>query len=249
MKRFLFVGLLLAITLSLFATTGFAQSISREEVLKEIQAKRAELQRLEKQFLAPSEDDRAAYADFLQQPHTGLIRLLPREKYDGEVYKNVKTLTMRGGGAYYSFGRLTHEYGEGSDIELSSNYLSRGGFGGASYGMLKKLADLPLEGLTIEHPAARFMAAYKPAGDLATARLEQRRFGDREFTIDNEQYQRITPVEVNTTYLLRSINYDETDVLVAFRVVRQDSDGSVIIAWKLLKNYPKPELARNNTEQ
>jgi hypothetical protein len=115
--------------------------------------------------------------------------------------------------------------------------------------MLKKLADLPLEGITIEHPAARFMAAYKPAGDLPAARLEQRRFGDREFTIDNEKYQRITPVEVNATYLLRSINYDSSDVLVAFRVVRQDFDGSVIIAWKLLKNYPKPELTRNSTDQ
>jgi len=54
------------------------------------------------------------------------------------------------------------------------------------------------------------------------------------------------PVKVNTTYLLRSINYVASDVLVAFRVVRKDSDGSIIIIWKLLKNYPRPKLARSN---
>ena len=36
------------------------------------------------------------------------------------------------------------------------------------------------------------------------------------------------------------------DVLVAFRIIRKDDDDSVIILWKLLKKYPKPELARNN---
>lgn len=51
------------------------------------------------------------------------------------------------------------------------------------------------------------------------------------------------PARVNDTYLLRSISYSESDTLVAFRVVRQDEDGSLIIAWKLLKQYPPPDLA------
>jgi len=53
-------------------------------------------------------------------------------------------------------------------------------------------------------------------------------------------------VKLNSTYLLRSFNFDESDVMVAFRVVRIDSDKSVIILWKLLKNNPKPTFARNN---
>jgi hypothetical protein len=50
---------------------------------------------------------------------------------------------------------------------------------------------------------------------------------------------------VGATYILRSIDYSESDVLVAFRVVRRDTDGSVIIAWKLLRKYAVPQLARN----
>jgi hypothetical protein len=34
-------------------------------------------------LLAPAPSDFAQFADFLQQPDTRIIRLLPREKYDG----------------------------------------------------------------------------------------------------------------------------------------------------------------------
>jgi hypothetical protein len=51
---------------------------------------------------------------------------------------------------------------------------------------------------------------------------------------------------VNNSYVLRSIDYARSDLLVAFRIVRQDSDGSVVLLWKLLKKYPTPALARAN---
>jgi len=248
MKK-IFAATLLMTGLSILSINTFAQSESRDDVIKQFETKRAELSALEKKLLAPSEQDRAAYAEFLQQPHTGLIRLLPREVYDTFALKqNPKSPTIRGGGAYYSFARLTHEYGYGSDLELNSGYLSVG-FAGADFGMLTKLVDLPFEETTLESPAARFLASYSPPAELPKARLEQRRFGGTGVTIDNELYQTRLPVEVNTNYLLRSVNYNNSDVLVAFRVIRKDTDGSLIIVWKLLKNYPKPELIRDTTEQ
>ena len=51
-------------------------------------------------------------------------------------------------------------------------------------------------------------------------------------------------MELNATYLLRSISYSRADILVALQVVRKDSDGSMIIAWKLLKSFATPEVAR-----
>lgn len=243
MKRLFIAALFL--TLSIAAINGFAQSAPREDVLKELQAKREELQRLEKQFLAPSEEDRAAYAEFLSRPDTGLIRLLPRDVYDSEVYKkNNKTLTMRGAGAYYSFARLTHEYGYGSDLELQAGYFSVG-FAGTDYGMLLNVGDLPLEQITLEHPSVSFLSAYIPPVKEPDARKEARHSG-QGFTVDEVRYRSRLPVEVKSTYVLRSIGYSTSDVLVAFRVVRQDFDGSTVILWKLLKKYPVPELARAN---
>jgi len=78
MKRIFAASLLVAAS-SLIA---FGQTPSRAEVLNEMATKRAELAKLETQFLSPSAEDRAAYAEFLAQPNAGLIRLLPREKFD-----------------------------------------------------------------------------------------------------------------------------------------------------------------------
>ena len=244
MKRLIVTALFFVVTLTFTASNCFAQSASREELLKELQAKRTELALLEKQFLAPAAEDRSGYAEFLSQPDTGLIRLLPRETYDSDVNKKTKSLTIRGGGAYYSFARLTHEYGYGSDLGLESGYFSVG-FAGADYGMLVNIGDLPLEQITLEHPSVRYLSAYTPPANEPNARQEARQFG-KGLTVAEVRYQERLPVEVNSTYLLRSIGYSTSDVLVAFKVVRQDSDGSVIILWKLLKKYPVPELARAN---
>jgi hypothetical protein len=236
----LFVGLL-----SLTSSFAVAQSQTREDMLRELTAKRAELQQLEQQFLAPSSEDLQAHAAFLSQPDTGLIRLLPRELYDSETYKkNKKTITMRGGGAYYSFSRRTHEYGFGSDIQLSSDHLSVG-FAGADYGMLVNLGEVGLDEITLEHPRGGFISSYNPSSQEPKARLEARQFAGKGITVDDVEYRNRVPVKVNNTYLLRSIGYRVSDVLVAFKVVRQDTDGSVILAWKLLKKYPVPTLARS----
>jgi len=241
-KIYVFTALLSILLLS--SLTAFAQTKSREDLLRDIEAKRAELNALEKVFLAPSEEDRNKYAEFLRSPDTGLIRLLPRETYDDNATKDRQRIVTRGGGAYYSFTRLTHEYGYGSDIELSRGELSTG-FAGADYGLLTIIGDVPLESVSLETPAANILAAYNPPLEEPKVRLEQRRMG-MGADLQGISVNRSVPLKLNSTYLLRSVNYDTSDVLVAFRVVRIDSDESAILLWKLLKKYPKPLLVRNN---
>src|SRR5215475_416442 len=124
-----------SLTLVLTCLSVAAQTQSRDDVIKEIEAKRAELAVLEQKVLAVADSDLSAFATFLSQPQTGIIRLLPRETYDGNAKR---ALAIRGGGAYYSFVRKTHEYGYGSDIELQREHLSVG-FAGADYGLLLNL--------------------------------------------------------------------------------------------------------------
>ena len=186
----------LALIVTIFVTiciTASAQTESREQVLRQIEAKRAELSVLEDKLLAPSDEDRSAYAEFLKQPDTGLIRLLPRETYDKE-----NKLTIRGGGAYYSFALLTHAYGRGSDIELEQNRLSVG-FAGYDYGLLVKAGNGPPDELTFEHPFVRPLANYKAAETEPDARSEHRRFG-AGVNLDGISIGNYLPVEVNSNY-------------------------------------------------
>jgi hypothetical protein len=199
---------------------------------------------LKKGPLAPTENDRNLFSNFLRGRNTGLIRLMPREVYDSATYQTKKGLNIRGGGAYYSFANLTHAYDYGNDIELDHNILSVG-FAGGDYGMLTNLGDRPLEDITLNDPSTRFIAQYAPPKPEPAVRSEFRRF-QAGVTIDGALYRSRLPIQIGATYLLRSVVYRESDVLVASRVVCKDSDGSVIIAWRLLKKYPRPELAQTD---
>ena len=234
MNRCRFIPLLLGFVFTLsLANVASAQPADRDKLAGEIESLREQLRQKEQTFLAPSAEDRAAFAEFLRQPGTGLCRLLPREKFTGK-------LMMNGGGAYYSFVRLTNEYGYGSDIELSQDQLGVG-FAGADWGYLTKLGDVPLESIALDHPALQFLVTLETPMHEPGAR-DQQRLSGTGVMINAATYAGRVPALVNTTYALRSIDYGNSDVLVAFRVVRQDSDGSLTLLWKKLKEFPKPEL-------
>lgn len=205
---------------------------------------RRESRVVRKGVLAPSEVDVAQHKFLLSQPQSGLMRLLPREAFDAAVYKVKAKVSLRGGGAYYSFHYRTHEYGYGSDISFERGKLHVG-FAGADYGMLTDLGDTALELINAEDSRAGFMLSYKPPKLEADARAEARKFS-RGFTVDGIHYQSRVPAEVDHTYLVRSIVYNRSDLLVAFRVVRKADDGGLTIGWKILKDFSAPRLNSRN---
>ena len=230
-RIFSFAALLIFI--AFVATSTRAQSPDRTALESEIRALLVELKATEQQYLAPSAKDLRKNAEFLTLPDTGLIRLLPRETFDNK-------LSIRGGGAYYSFTQLTHEYVNGSDIELQQGQFSVG-FAGANFGFLTGLGKTAVEDITINHPAAQYLADFAAPTALADAREQQRRTG-AGFEANGFNYKSRLPLKKKNSYLLRSIYYYTSDVLVAFRVVSQDFDGSVVILWKILKRFPVPQL-------
>lgn len=230
-------ALLFTLTL-LFAPSALAQAVAREQAAAEIESLRAQIKSKEGVLLATSDEDRKAHAEFLAQPGTGLVRLLPRERWDGK-------LSMRGGGAYYSFTRRTHEYGYSTDIELQRDELSVG-FAGADFGFISNLGDVPLEALSADFDAVRFASSFKAPTLEPEARAARRSFlelgGRREGGL---VYAGSLTANVGNTYVIRSIVYNNSDVLVAFRVLRKDLDGSVVLLWKMLEEFPKPTLQRS----
>ena len=227
------------VTLILACLSVVAQTESRDDVIKQIEAKRAELAALEKKVLAVADSDREEFASFLSQPNTGIIRLLPRETYDGSAKR---ALAIRGGGAYYSFVRKTHEYGYGSDIELAQNYLSVG-FAGADYGLLLNLGDVSLEQVANDHVATRALLDYTPPVREAEVRAEYRKLW-QGVELSGFTFKSRVQAKVSNTYLLRSISIDTSDTLAVFRIVRKDTDGSLILVYKVLKTFPKPKMER-----
>jgi hypothetical protein len=236
--------------LTLVALPALAQKANRTQLLSEITALRQQLTAPEKNsstaaeihrqlrekeaaFLAPDPGDLAKFAVFTTHWDSGVVRIMPREKFGS-------SLSLREGGSYYSFAGLHHEYHYGVDLSLTQSTFSTG-FAGANFGFLTVLGDVPLETVTLESAGVRSLAIYTPPQYEPDARVEQNRF-QKNFAEGDLRYVNRVAATVGQSYAVRSINYNESDVLVAFRVVRQDADGSLILVWKMLQRYPGPRL-------
>lgn len=223
-------SLIKTIAISMFMVIPLsAQLASRDVQFKIIEDMRAQMNSLEQRFLQPDEND------ISEAKSEGMValRLLPREKYDGVLW-------TRGGGSYYSFVRLTHEYGQGSDIGLEQGRL-KVGFAGADYGFLIDVGEMPLTAISENTPEATFLFKYRPPSDHTDVRAEQARAN--KYETQAATYSSYVPAIVGHTYLLRSIDFDRSDTLVALKVVRKDADGSLILYWKALKTFDKPTIA------
>lgn len=211
-----------------------AQELSREQKLQKISELNNQIKILENSIILPDT------ADIKKAREQGFdaFRLMPREKYD-------HILTTNGGGAFYSFSRKASEYGQGSDISLEQDYLSVG-FAGADYGFIFDLGDVPLANVSKETKEASFLVDYKPPTNEPDIRREQRRA--RNYEADGVTYEARVPVYKGHAYILRSIVFDRWDILVALKIYRKDSDGSLIIFWKLLEDFDVPRIKRSNQE-
>lgn len=214
-------------------------STEREALIREIEALRAQARAREGLLMAPSREDLVTHLDYVGCEDRGIIRLMPRGLYDS-------ILQINQAGAYYSFFRLVHDYGYGSDLSLEQGQL-RVGFAGADFGFLVKLGEVDLKDVSLEplsHPALEFASAFVAPFFEAEARESYHAFGAGR-TVGDTEYRNHFPAEVGQTYALRSVSYDRSDVLVVLKVLRQDTDGSLILIWKKLKDFAVPKLQRN----
>lgn len=231
--RFTFIVLITLIFVC--ASSVFAQQKDRAQIKKEIDALNQQIKEKEAELLKPSQEAQQTYAEFLKQSETGLIRLLPRERYD-------RKLTINGGGSYYSFVLRTHEYGRGSDIGLEQNNFMVG-FAGADYGFLLNLGGVPIEDVSLETNGIKHLAEYLPSEKEKDAREIYQKL-HHGIEVDKQVYLSRVPARVGDTYVVRSIDFSRSDCLVVFKVVDEDFDGSMTIVWKMLKKFPKTDLAR-----
>ncbi len=222
----------------------------------------------QKKLLAGSAEDQAKYANFLKQSDTGMIRLLPRVDYETSLTVSAQTpersLPIRGGGAFYSFGQKTHTFGPWSDICLQENILFTK-VTNQSIGLFTALGDVPLESVTLQSPGVDFLNKMT-VPTLIPEAVEQAKRNAAGFEVGEFSYRSAVRTIPEITYILRSVGYKRpdylifipgtamtatsantyqgADLIVAFRIVRQEENGAVTILWKRLKKSSAPELKR-----
>lgn len=218
----------------------------------------------EAELLAPRIEDQQKYAEFLQKPDTGLIKLMP----DLGCGENPKVLvatdvcqeyTMPGGGSAYSFRKENYRIWRLADILHKDGIIHA--IGARSQGILVTLGDVPLEGISLDTEGLKFLTDFEPKTEFEEAKEQNRKLLEG-ITYDGFYYRKALRAVENTTYVLRSVayrgkfyraiqdvvynelDYDKRrDIIVAFRIVRQDkTDGSITLLWRTLANEKSPKL-------
>lgn len=208
-----------------------------------------ELSPEERKALQPTPEDLKANADFLRQNGTGIFRLM---RVDQRKHQKVVSASdiltsgavlLHGGGAYYSFTKKTHNANPWTEIQWDEDFFLVG-VGGQSVSAITQLVDVRLEDISLDSKGVSYLAKIAPATTEAEA---EQQFQQLEAGVSEDwfKYRSFAPWELNTTYALRSINYGRSDLLVAFRVIRQDQNGSLIVLWKKLKSYNTPKLKKD----
>lgn len=226
MKLFLTV----VFTLFLF-TTFFAQDLSREQKSQQIRELNAQINRLAGELLLPETVDiRDADSRSLKA-----FRLLPREAYDRPIS------VPQGGGSFYSFTTGSHDYQATAQINLELNRLSTG-FAGSNFGLMADIGDVSITDDLSGIPELSFLSKYNAPTNIVAARAEQAK--SRDYKVDNFRLKSYLPAVVGHSYILRAISFHggSADVLVALKVIRKDTDGSLIIYWRQLADFGKPTL-------
>jgi hypothetical protein len=208
----------------------------------------------EKTLLAPSPEIQQQFAAFLQLPNTGLIRMYPPGRRRVISVTDLATGRRPGFGRYaslYSFTKAKHGNGLNGYVDprlgwaelllLNGRFFT--GFSGEALGVMVALGDVPLETVTPDTGGVTGLTNIKAPADYFEAVSLSRR-NRAGFELERFRYGSSLPVSENMTYVLRSTSNKRADVLVAFRVVRVEENGSLTLIWRKLKVYPKPNWKR-----
>ena len=223
-----------------------------------------ELPSREKKLLAADAAESQKYDSFLRQPQTGLFKLLNYQETKAALTDAKSQFAyphIRGGGTYYSFAKRNHNADEWAQLHLRDGVLqaaytemkrttvaSSGGvpqsfvyISGYSLTVFTTLGNVALEEVTMQQPALQVLAGMQPPTRYQDF-VEQMKQYSVGLHVGQNRYQAALPARPDTTYAMRSLNYKKADVIVAFRIVHQDRDGSLHILWKQLKSHSSAEL-------
>jgi hypothetical protein len=255
----------------IFASQICAQTAAREGQRRILGAKpfvqflRQKPTKQQQNRLAPDAADLVKHARFLEQPKTGIFRLLPDlgcEENPLIIRADEKCLESVPEGSFYSFRERKHTKEFLSDIRLKNNHLIT--HGALSQGILVNLGEAALETLSPESSGLRFLRNYAPHSSGVEV---QRQFLEvaRGIKDGEYDYRKAFPVNENMTFALRVIAYrgnifrtfsgyrynllsgdKRIDLTVAFRIIRKDADGGITVLWKELERKDSPRIIFHN---
>lgn len=222
--------------------------------------------------LSPTEAQ--PYAQFLQQPNTGIARLLPTEVYlDANLNRPPDQRFVSLPEEPYPLpvlSKRSDDFSARLAVRVTGNVFELVP-SGIDYGFMANLGDVMLEDLlpSIQTQSLPELLkpfyTYRPPTVLEAISADQRYFAEQSL---EQGISSFAPAQLNRTYLVRSLQFKlpelltsgrpvppnqrqilkdllklrSSDLLFAFRPVSRRSDGSYTVLWRLLRQFPDPQI-------
>jgi hypothetical protein len=205
-------------------------------------------------FAGFSNEEWQPHTAFLAQPNTGIARIVA-----GEVVVAANQQSVAA--PFPVVAQRTVGLSPRLPMRISGNLFQLMPMG-LDYGFVASLGDVPLETLTMPLPEQAqalpkllgLFYTYQPPTQYSAIQADRRRFLSGNATAFGltQPISNYIAAHPNRTYLVRSIQYklpesgtrrlESSDVLVAFRTVNQRSDGSYTVLWRVLNQFPDPQV-------
>lgn len=202
----------------------------RDQVINDLQR---DLRAKEIEYLEPDAEDIANY------PGYTIFRLLVPGQYTQFVDK------WREGSSYSIPSERTLVAGRETGSRPRILALANGEFttsrSESDFGFIRDLGDLPLDKIALTQGELQPLVRFRPPTDKAGLAAEQQRIAesaqDPNFPLKSH-----APATVGHSYVLRGVDYGGMDLVIAFRVVREDTDHSLILIMTELRRIWGPLL-------
>lgn len=186
------------------------------------------------------DEEISAYQTFLSFPKTGVFKLLSYKNCTTETDKEKcydLNRSVKFFGSSYSFREKEHKLFYQSDLIKFGDSLETSQ--NANQSVFVNLGDVSLENLTLNSEGMNFLVNFVPERKAEKVNEQYEKIA-KGIKIGNYEYLKSLPIAENNTYALRSVAYkgslyspgEIADVIVAFRVIDADKDGTLTVVWK-----------------
>jgi hypothetical protein len=215
-----------------------------------------------------SPDYRKKYQPFLNQLNTGIVRIFPNKNCGGrartvtvaELERCADVPPVNDGGSIWSFRCSTENFndcrrGQNVDLKYKDGMFLSGN--GVVQGVMVDIVGAELSISLAKHKAFKFLKKYHPARSLPEIAGRDKALAAGIAAEGGYVFSNRLPAKLNSTYILRSVlyRYHEkgqlappklgVDVVVAFKVVEKEPDGSLIVIFlELDRQRPRRQLER-----
>ena len=206
------------------------------------------------------------YKRFLKKGKNGIFRIFPDKGCDKgltisaeELGKCADSIPIKGSGSLFSF-RFQSHLGFGRDpwdLHLIDGKFIAGN--DSVEALIAEIVDADIIDVDLNTVPFREFAAYKPKRSTSAIRAQNVRLAAGD-TIDGHTFTSTAAAKLDSVYAMRIVAYHVpaksngimgktrfpgrgVDIRLAFKVVGQENDGSLVIIWTELKrNIPTREL-------